>query len=60
VVPAKHLALILALTCSVVVATCSSVAAQSAAEPLEIEVLPVLELPITINKPVLVKGKTFF
>ena len=40
-----------------VVATCSTVVAQSAAEPLEIEVLPVLELPVTVNKPVLVKGK---
>ena len=60
VVRAKHLRLILALTCCVVVATCSPVVAQSAADaakPLEIEVLPVLELPVTANKPVLVKGK---
>ena len=57
VVAARHLGLILALTCSVVVATCSSVAAQSAVERVEIEVLPVLELPVTVNKPVLVKGK---
>lgn len=56
-VPARHLALILALTCSVVAATCSPVAAQSAADPLEIEVLPVLELPVTVNKPVLIKRK---
>ena len=38
-------------------ATCSSVVAQAAAERVEIEVLPVLELPVTVNKPVLVKGK---
>ena len=59
-VPARHLGLIVALTCSVVLATCSSVLAQSAGEPVEIEVLPVLELQVTINKAVPVKGKNAY
>jgi hypothetical protein len=41
----------------VVVATCSAVAAQTASASVEVEVLPVLELPVAINKPVLVKKK---
>jgi hypothetical protein len=46
----------LALTCFGVFGICSAAVAQTAAQPLEIEVLPVLELPVTINKPVLVKA----
>ena len=56
-ISARNSALILALTCSVVVATCSSVVAQSGFRDVEVEVLPVLELPVTINKPVLVDKK---
>lgn len=47
----------LALACSVVVAGCSAAMAQSAAQSVEIEVVQVLELPVTINKPALVKTK---
>jgi hypothetical protein len=53
----KRLGLMLALTCFGVFGICSAAVAQTAAQPLEIEVLPVLELPVTINKPVLVKAK---
>jgi hypothetical protein len=59
-ISARHSALILALACSVVVATGSAVVAQPASAPVEIEILPVLELPVTINKPVLVKKKDVY
>jgi hypothetical protein len=57
VIPARRSGLILALTCSVVVVTCSLAAAQSAPAPVEVEIFPVLELPLTANKSALVKRK---
>jgi hypothetical protein len=57
VISARRSGLILALTCSVVVATCSLAAAQSAPAPVEVEIFPVLELPLTANKSALVKRK---
>lgn len=47
----------MALTCSLAVLTCSWAVAQSPVEHAEIEVLPVLDLPVTVNQPVLIKMK---
>ena len=56
-ISARHSGLILALTCSVVMATCSVAAAQSPPAPVEVEIFPVLELPVTATSSALVKRK---
>src|SRR4026209_2210676 len=56
-ISARHSGLILALTCSVIVAACSPAAAQSALAPVEVEVFSVLELPVSVNNAVLIKRR---
>ena len=56
-ISARHSGFILALTCSVVVAVCSVAAAQSAPAPVEVEIFPVLDLPLTANSSALIKKK---